>query len=519
MSVRIPPTLEPHYDVIVIGGGITGAGVAREAAAAGLKTLLVEQRDYAWGTSSRSSKMVHGGLRYLATGHVSLTRQAVAERQRMLAQAPGLVDRMRYVLPHYRKEFPGPRLFGALLWLYDRFAGEHNRQTIAPIEMLQWLPGLDTRRLRSASVFTDAVTDDARLVLRVLAEARALGAITRNYVRASKVVKPDDAPWTVTLEEQRGSGRARTITTSLVVNATGAWADRLWRTGHGREHIRPLRGSHILLPFERLPVSVCLTLAHPRDRRPVFVFPWLGRTVVGTTDLDHTADLDQEPRISGEEVAYLLDVVDKAFPGTTLSLADVVSSWAGVRPVVTRKAGRAPSAESREHVIWEEGGLVSVAGGKLTTFRPIAREVLLVGAPRLKQLTLQEEDAPLFRPAPALQRPGTVSRLTWQRMKGQYGPVLGDVLVSGALEAIPGSDYLWCELYWCARHESVVHLDDLLLRRTRLGLILPDGAAGLLPALRQKLAPVMNWSQQRWEAEIERYLVLWRDAYALPADA
>ncbi|MFL1484978.1 glycerol-3-phosphate dehydrogenase/oxidase [Marinobacter sp. LN3S78] len=507
--------LAPHHDVIVIGGGITGAGIAREAAAAGLDTLLVEQRDYAWGTSSRSSKMVHGGLRYLAGGHLGLARNAVRERQRLLAQVPGLVDRMRYVMPHYRKGFPCPRLFQKVLWLYDLLAGEHHRQRIDPIEMLQWLPGLSTDGLKAASGFSDAVTDDARLVLRVLDEARALGAVTRNYTRAVRVTKPDDAPWSVTIADNAGES---TLSASLVVNATGAWAEDLWRQGHGREHIRPLRGSHLLLPFERLPVSVSLTLPHPDDKRPVFIFPWLGRTVVGTTDLDHDDDLAQEPRITQPEIAYLFRAIERAFPAARITRDEILSTWAGVRPVVTRNNRRSPSAESREHVIWDEGGLISVAGGKLTTFRSIARDVLLIGSPRFRELVLQDEDAPIFRPPPSTERPRSIPHLTWRRLQGHYGPSLGDVLVAGPLEEVPGTSYLWAELHWTARQESVVHLDDLLLRRTRLGLILPDGARALLPTLRQRLSADLGWSVDTWQAEIERYLHLWRTSYYLPGE-
>lgn len=511
--------LAPHYDVIVIGGGITGAGVAREAAAAGLDVLLVEQRDYAWGTSSRSSKMIHGGLRYLASGHLGLTREAVRERQRLLAQLPGLVDRMRYVMPHYRGGFPGPRLFRQVLWLYDRFAGERYRQRINPIEMLQWLPGLATEGLKAASGFTDAVTDDARLVLRVLAEARSLGAITRNYTRAVRVDKPEEAPWNVVIAQEPANGEPAgesTLTASVVVNATGAWAETLWRDSHGREHIRPLRGSHLVLPYERLPLSVSLTLNHPDDRRPVFIFPWMGRTVVGTTDLDHGDDLTREPHITQPEIEYLFRAVETAFPGSRISTNDIVSTWAGVRPVVTRGSQQTPSSESREHVIWDEGGLISVAGGKLTTFRPIARDVLLIGSTRLKELVLQEEDTPCFRPPPAMARPRQVRHLTWRRLQGHYGPLLDDVLSSGPLETVAGTDYLWAELHWSARTESVRHLDDLLLRRTRLGLLLHQGGEMFLPTLRERLAGDLEWSENRWQAELDRYRGLWRTSYYLP---
>lgn len=513
--------LGQHYDVLVIGGGITGAGVAREAAAAGLSTLLVEQKDYAWGTSSRSSKMVHGGLRYLASGHVRLTRDAVRERQRMLTEAPGLVDRMRYVMPHYRQRFPGPRLFNLLLRAYDFFARERYRHRIDKAELLQWLPGLDSEQLVAATGFSDAVTEDARLVMRVLAEAQTMGAVVRNYVKADGIDRAPDGQWQVNLSDQSGQHShplTRSVSAKLVVNATGAWAGRLWRNANGKPAIRPLRGSHIIVPFEKLPVSVSLTLRHPQDKRSVFIYPWLGCTVVGTTDLDHTHDLDDEPVIDRSELDYLLHLASEAFPGYPLTEADVISSWSGVRPVVSSGKGLSPSSESREHVIWNEDGVVSVAGGKLTTFRLIAREVLAAGADRLGTIQLVSNDQPVFRAAPDLLRPAGVRHLTWRRLRGQYGPDLADVIKAGPLTEIPGSDVLWAELHWSARAEDVVHLDDLLLRRTRLGLILPQGAMQLFNELERQLGQELRWSTERWQQERERYLGIWRSAYYLPAN-
>lgn len=511
-----------HYDVLVVGGGITGAGVVREAVAAGLKTLLVEQKDYAWGTSSRSSKMVHGGLRYLASGHFGLTRDAVQERQRMLDEAPGLVDRMRYVMPHYKKRFPGPTLFSLLLRIYDLFAREKYQHPIPRSEMLQWLPGINDDGLLAATGFSDAVTEDARLVIRVLAEAEALGAHIRNYVKAQKIEKGEAGQWRVTLLDQSGDresdGPTRTVTAKLVINATGAWANRLWHVKEGKENIRPLRGSHLIVPFEKLPISVSLILMHPDDGRAAFIYPWLGRTVIGTTDLDHAPDLDIEPVISQDEVTYLIRMATDAFPGYPLNEADVLSSWSGVRPVVSSGKGRSPSSESREHVIWNEEGLVSVAGGKLTTFRLIAREVLAAGSDQLGTIHLISDDAPVFQPAPAITRPPVVRHLTWRRLQGQYGSDLPKLLEAGPLEEIPGTDVLWAELHWSVRHEAVVHLDDLLLRRTRLGLILPAAAEALLPEMEHRLADDMPWSAKQWQAECKRYLAIWRAAYYLPAE-
>lgn len=499
------------WDLIIIGGGITGAGILREAARRGWRVLLVEQRDFAWGTSSRSSKMVHGGLRYLAAGQYRLTRDAVRERERLLAEAPGLVERMQYLQPHYRGQFPTPRLMRALLWLYDRIAGQRSRAFHPAVEARTWLPDLAPTALIGASRFADAVTDDARLVLRTLSEALADGAMAVNYLAAIDILREDGEACGARLRDQL-SGEEFTLRAPVVINATGAWADRL----RGQEaSIRPLRGSHLVLPYWRLPVSCSVSFPHPADRRPVFVFPWEGVTVIGTTDLDHDRSLDDEARISDAEVDYLLAAARQIFPGRGLRRADIQATWSGVRPVVAGGAD-APSKEKREHVLWDDRGLISVAGGKLTTFRLIALDVLRLAAPRLPPARPVRSNEPVFRPLPAGPAPTAVSPGTWRRLQGRYGADTPKVLASGATEPIGASATLWAELGWAAANEAVVHLDDLLLRRTRLGLLLPDGGAHLLPRIRALCQPLLGWPDARWAQEEQRYRELWQRYYGLP---
>ena len=512
-----------HFDLVVIGGGITGAGVAREAAGSGLRTLLVEQRDFAWGTSSRSSKMVHGGLRYLGSGHIRLTRDAVQERQRLMSEAPGLVDPLQFVMPHYRRQFPGPRLFQLLLRGYDRIARIKSRRLLNATEAVQWVPGLANDQLAGASVFTDAVTDDTRLVQRVIAEARRDGALCLNYVRAMEVLRGDDGQVSGLTLQAEESDQPITVNTPAVINATGAWAERLANSGNPTQpfHIRPLRGSHLVLPWNRLPVSCSVSLLHPDDGRPVFAFPWQGTTVLGTTDLDHPDDLNAEPSISNQEVSYLLRVANRLFPCLPIGAADVISTWAGVRPVVTDGSGKAPSKENREHQLRSDRGLVSIAGGKLTTFRLIAREALLAAFTGNEGFTLRDEHLPVFRPVATISRPRGIGHLTWRRLRGYFGDSLPDVLASGpntcVFTAHAGQSLLWAEVYWACQREDIVHLDDLLLRRTRLGLILEQGGQALLPELRQRCQPLLGWSDERWHQEESRYARIYSEAYALPA--
>ncbi len=502
------------WELIIIGGGITGAGILREAARRGWRALLVEQRAFAWGPSSRSSKMVHGGLRYLAAGDYRLTRDAVRERERLLTEAPGLVERMQYLQPHYRGQFPGPRPMRALLWLYDRIAGRRSRAFHPAAEARVWLPQLQADALIGASRFADAVTDDARLVLRTLSEALADGASAVNYLTATEILRQAGEACGVRLRD-RLSGEEFTLRAPVIINATGAWADRLRDQGPS---IRPLRGSHLVLPYWRLPVPCSVSFPHPTDRRPVFVFPWEGVTVIGTTDLDHDRPLDDEARISDPEVDYLLAAANQIFPGHGLRRADIQASWSGVRPVVAGGAD-APSKEKREHVLWDDRGLISVAGGKLTTFRLIALDVLRLAAPRLPPARRPAQgDEPVFRPLPAAPAPAAIAAGIWRRLQGRYGADAPRVLASGAAEPIAATATLWAELGWTAANEAVVHLDDLLLRRTRLGLLLPDGGARLLPRIRALCQPLLGWPDSRWTQEEQRYRDLWQRCYGLPSD-
>lgn len=507
------------FDIIVVGGGITGAGIAREAAGSGLRTLLVEQRDFAWGTSSRSSKMVHGGLRYLGSGQFGLTRDAVRERQRLLQEVPGLVTPLQFIMPHYHRQFPGPRLFGLLLMAYDWIAGRRSRRRLSRVETLNWVPGLRQRHLVAASGFTDAVTDDARLVQRILEEARRAGAWCVNYLSASAGAVDANGKRTLALKDTANpDSQPISMSAPVIVNATGAWATTLASTNQtGKQHtIRPLRGSHLVLPYDTLPVSCSVSLLHPEDRRPVFAFPWHGMTVLGTTDLDHAAALDQEPGIAEQEVDYLLKIAATLFPGHQVTEADIVSTWSGVRPVVSEGTGKAPSKENREHVIWDDQGLISVAGGKLTTYRLIARETLEHCKPYLPGLTLRDNADSGFTPAPDRERPQQLPHNEWTRLKGWYGDALPQVLDSGPRTLVPDTDTYWCEVVWAARYANVVHLDDLMLRRTRLGLVLPQGGRDILDEVQKQCCNALGWNEKTWVQERQRYLAIWQQHYSLP---
>ncbi len=535
-------------DLLVIGGGITGAGIALEAARRGVSVRLVEARDFASGTSSRSSKLVHGGLRYLREGAIGLTRESVHERRRLLQDAPGLVEPQRFLIGHYHGRSPGRRTMAIGLALYDLLNGARTREHHDAADTRVRVPGIAAEGLQGASSYLDAKTDDARLVWRVLQEARHRGARIDNYLAVRELLREPGTGEVVGVRVERRDPEAELdreaalhdgavphrsvevfdIRARCVINATGAWGDALRGSLGAAPTLRPLRGSHLLFPLWRLPVAVSVSLFHPRDGRPVFVTPWEGMALVGTTDLDHREGLDHEPAITPAEATYLMEAVHAAFPSLApaLTLADAVSAYAGVRPVIGDGDPAAdPSKASREHAVFEEQGLITVTGGKLTTFRVIALDALRRAAPRLPALAAflpagTRADAAILdpvAPGPALRRlPAPLA----QRLIGRHG-LDAETLVALAspdeLQPVAGTPVLLAELAWCARHERVRHLDDLLLRRTRLGLLLPEGGAAWLPAWAPMLQDALGWDAPRWAREVSRYRALVARCYAVPA--
>lgn len=508
-----------HWDLIVAGGGITGAGIAREAARRGLKTLLLERQDFAWGTSSRSSKMVHGGLRYIAAGDVKTTMHSVQERERLMSEAPGLVDQMAYMMAHYQGKFPGPFVFNTLLRIYDFFAGRRYRQ-FHPKSAVGYLsPQINEDQLIGGTQFADAVTDDSRLVIRVLREAQKDGAEVINYV-AVKCLKKDGDKVVGAVLQDTLSGDSFEVSADAVVNATGAWADELRSEVSAEKNIRPARGSHIVVPYWRLPVAQSYTAIHPDDQRPIFIFPWEGRTVVGTTDLDNNGIDNSEASMTRDELEYLLKVARFQFPKAELQESDIISSWAGVRPLVSSGALN-PSKEKRDHSVWDDNGLVSVSGGKLTTFRLIALDVLNASKKYLKNWKNGEFSAQIFtHAAPVHNGFDTLPRYLQKRLSGHYGMDVDALLEcahSGELEVIPGARAIWAELRWAAANEAVVHLDDLLLRRTRLGLLVEQGGLIYEDKIRAICAEELGWTEQQWAEEKARYQAIWQKHYSVPA--
>ena len=514
-------SLDQPWDLLIVGGGITGAGILREAARLGLKALLVEQRDFAWGTSSRSSKLVHGGLRYLKQGKLGLTRASVHERQQLLHEGPGLIDPLGFLLSIYKGDFPGRWTFALGLTVYDLLALRWEHSYYSPEDFELLAPHVYRKNLQGGFRYGDAQTDDARLTLRVLQEACAESAgdaCAINYIQAESLLYSEGQVCGAVLHDLE-TGQRMDVHARAVINATGAWADRLRNQVGGEKRLRPLRGSHLFFPAWRLPLAQAVSFLHPVDRRPVFIYPWEGVILVGTTDVDHPAELDDEPAISPEEVAYLMAAVEGEFPSLHLGLEDVLSTLAGVRPVIA-SGQEDPSKESRDHVVWNESGLLTVTGGKLTTFRLIAQDAIKAIRHLLPDLPALDTSLPVLDPVDIrLPDVGMLDEATRRRLLGRYGahaPALVKAAQPGELELIPGTHTLWAELRWAARGEQVCHLDDLLLRRTRLGLVLPEGGKAILPALQAICTQELGWDEARWGMEQARYLELWQRCYSLP---
>ena len=476
------------FDVLVIGGGITGAGVALDAASRGYSVALVEKGDYARGTSSRSSKLVHGGLRYLQNFDLGLVREALLERQLMAALAPHLVRPLPMIVPAFDGARPD-RLVGLGLNMYDVMAVDRLRRrrrdaaadwsparhrVIDGAEVVELVPALAGRAPTGGYLFYDCQTDDVRLVLTVLAEAERFGAVPAN--RAEAVALTRDGV------QVRADGATFEVRATHVVNATGVWADRLRPEELHDEAevpvIRPSRGTHVLLPSALLPVSAGV-IAPAGGGTTVFVLPWLGRTLVGTTDNDYDGDIERvQP--SDTDVGHLLEAVN-AFFGTDLGRGDVAGAYAGVRPLISSGDPRKSVDISRKAELYEtSSGLITITGGKLTTWRRMAKlAVDRIVEREGRDAPCRTHEIPLgmaVEPA-ALPRAHGVAEDAYAQLAGRYGHAARDVLALAddrpalAAPVLPGHPDLLAEAVHAARREQAHTVGDVLLRRTRLGLL------------------------------------------------
>jgi len=511
--------LEGPLDLLVIGGGITGAGILHEAALRGLRATLVERGDFASGTSSRSSKLIHGGLRYLKRMQLRITRTACRERDLLARNSPHLVAPVRFLYPSYASDATPGWQVSLGLAMYDHLTPvRHRHEKVDRSAAAALVPELALEGLEFGLLYDDAVGDDARLVLAVIEAAELAGGVALNYARVEELICGPDHRVVGGVVRDLTKGGTRRAHASVVINATGVWCDEVRAMlGTATSRLRPSRGSHLLFPRNRLPLEVAVTALSPDDGRPVFAVPHAEGTLVGTTDLFHSGPLD-DPRPAPEEVAYLLRFARALFPTSSLTVADVSGAFAGVRPILDSHA-EDPSEASREEAIWEESGMISTAGGKLTTYRATAEEVIDAA---IKLLPEERRDAALpsgsaavalpqrvdpERTVAALRSAGVGSSVAAALVRRLGAAALPCALGAEARELKPlvdGVDLCAAEVAWHMRFGAVVHLDDLLLRRVRVGMWQPKACLALAPRLRRIVRPLAGWGFARWRSELER---------------
>ncbi len=500
-------TSPQRYDLIIVGGGITGAGIFSEAVKAGLSTLILEQKDFSWGTSSRSSKLVHGGLRYLKEGQIKMTWESVREREYLKHKYPGLIYNQEFLMPIFDGTSPGRFSMKIGLSLYDLISGKWNHKFIPRGSFTGIEKQINSEGIKGGFCFSDAGTDDARLVLRLIFDAVRKGGKALNYTSVTRILRDTSDHVTGALIQDQDTGKTEEIMTDAVINATGVWAEKLTEL-QSKNRIRPLKGSHLVFPANIFPIERAISFIHQKDRRPVFLIPWEGAVLLGTTDIDYKEPITNEPFISKAETDYLMHALKQIFPGIKINRRDAISSFSGLRPVLDSGKENA-SQESRDHAVWDEKGLISVTGGKLTVFRKIAQHVLKIAKPYIRNeghpQSVEESQKTYTKP---YNYPENFPYLLVEKLAGKYGHVVNKLYESAKpsdFEVIPGTQTLWAEVFYAAAHEQIRHLDDLLLRRVRLGLLLKKGGAEHLPYIRKRCEKILNWDEDTWDREIERY--------------
>jgi glycerol-3-phosphate dehydrogenase len=494
-----------EFDVVVIGGGITGAGVVLDAASRGLRACLLERDDFASGTSSKSSKLIHGGLRYLQQGDVRLVYQALRERKRLRRNAPHLVHVLPFMIPILTKNSVVSkkiaRALGSAMWMYDLTGG--------------WRIGRLHRRLSA-----DAEADDARLTLAVLRSAADNGAAIANQCRVEGIDSADRTQHTVRVHDLVGDTHF-TIHTKAVVNATGVWADdvRALDEASHPDTIRPAKGVHLTVPWEKVRNDIAVVIPVPSDKRSLFVVPWISRgdgtyqfTYIGTTDTDYKGPVN-DPQCTRDDIEYVLAALN-ATVNTDVTFEDVTGVWSGLRPLVkmdesSAKAGRTADLSRRHRVFTSDNGVVTVTGGKLTTYREMAEDAVDAVSEVLgtktrcltRSLSLHGAKGRSIR---ASQRD--------HHLDGRYGSdsaeiaalIANDPSLSGPL--VDGLPYLRAEAVYAVTHEMATSIDDVLSRRTRARLLNRRASVSAARATADLISPLLGWDDAQSSASIAEFV-------------
>ncbi len=548
-------SLQSEFDVLVIGGGITGVGAARDAAYRGLKVALIEMHDLAYGTSSRSSKLVHGGLRYLENFEFGLVFEAVSERQTLMDIAPHLVHPLGFIFPIQKKSRRSAFTINVGMWVYDAlalFRSPKIHKNLSPKQVETEEPALDASSLKGAPLYYDCSTDDARLTIETALDAVHHGATVATYMKAVNFLKNDTGKLTGVVAEDRVTGDQIEIHAKSILNCTGPWSDDTSSLGAEKkpQRLRPTKGVHIVVDTDKLQINNAVVCFHPEDGRVLFAIPWGDRTYIGTTDTDYTEDLE-DLAATKEDVVYLLKAANAYFPKNPLTEDDVISTWAGVRPLVSEDAGdeQSESSVSREHSIRVDGnGLITIAGGKLTTYRRMAKEVVehavkqmqkngldvnatndrdtglepLIGAVGWPDGEQASDDMVHKLMVDAQQR---LQMPTAKLLLKTYGMRAFDIakMCAGNSELakplLPDTDRaeIVAQVHFSVKEELAMALEDVMIRRTQL--FFKDRNQGLdcLDTVADEMGQLLGWDDAEKLQQIERYKVevqrsrRWRD--------
>jgi glycerol-3-phosphate dehydrogenase len=529
-------------DLLVIGGGITGAGIARDAARRGLRVALVEMRDLAYGTSSRSSKLVHGGLRYLEQFEFSLVFEAVSERRILLDIAPHLVNPLGFLFPVYKGSSLKLWFVNAGMWLYDGlslFRSPKRHQSLSPKEVKKVEPALSTERMSGAPLYYDCATDDARLTLENAIDAVGAGATVVTHAAVRSFIKDANGRVTGAMVEDRYTGALKEVSAHVIINATGPWTDRtiaMSKPLASGRLLRPTKGIHVVVEREKLPMSNAVVCLHPVDRRVLFAIPWGDRTYIGTTDTDYEGD-PADIAADWDDVDYLVSACATYFPDHPLTHDDVIATWAGLRPLI-RPVGEDgevdESSVSREHqIIIGQDGLITIAGGKLTTYRRMAAEVVdsavnllrlssaLPG--RLRHPDTDTEPLPGAVGWPEDDDHEAVGRAVTAAAEGLLSPEVGLYLANNygmkgidiarlvaadpalATPLIAGRPEILGLVDWGVTQEFAAGVVDILKRRTQIYYRDLNQGLDAVEMVAARMQTLLGWDEQRRQEEMKSY--------------
>ena len=516
-----------QFDVLVVGGGVTGLGVALDAASRGLKVALVERDDFASGTSSKSSKLIHGGVRYLQQGEVALVYEALHERHRLKRNAPHLVQTLPFMIPILKRDGVVSRkiarALGTALWMYDLTGGwrigKFHRRLKAD-KAFTHLPTMDRQRLGSAYLYFDAMADDARVCLALARTAKSYGAVVLNYTRVEKILHNENGQASGAVVKPYDT-EAFAVDARVVVNAAGVWSDEVMTSDAGKnpDSIRPAKGVHLTVPWKMVRNDLAVVIPVPGDRRSLFLVPWIPNydgtyqyTYVGTTDTDYQGSIN-DPQCTSVDINYVLKALNAAVM-TNISADDVTAVWSGLRPLVKSVNGEKISSRtadlSRRHKVSKsKSGVITIAGGKLTTYRKMAQDTIDEALAQLqKSAKCKTKNLKLIGATTSTPKTNAKSAMHLAARFGTEATLIQEMIAENSSlgeQLIAGLPYLRAEAVFAVKYEMARTLDDILSRRTRARIINRRASVASARAVAELIAPLLNWGEQEINNQVLAY--------------